>query len=205
MKVVARRRGSVGVIAIALGLALGAIQPAHANTGRAFDPDDAPGRLDVKSISHGHGHRPGYLRHRISMHEPWQDRLLRDETRRELELLFDLEGDSCYDRTMRIVYENGRFVALLQRWADPFGCPDEWDDTSVGTAYVEIDARFRRPDDSSIVVTFDGAELEENRGSYRWSVMTKYRLDVCPRKRCYDYAPPGSAGRRGILRHELPD
>ncbi|MBW3595529.1 MAG: hypothetical protein KY391_08115, partial [Actinobacteria bacterium] len=68
---------AVVVAAALLGSALAA--PSAADTARFSDPNDTPGKLDVKTVRHGHdGSR---LVHNLSTYRRWNSRTLRgDET-----------------------------------------------------------------------------------------------------------------------------
>jgi hypothetical protein len=176
---------------------------AAAGTRSLTDPDDGRGRLDVALIRHGHGSSEDILLHRISTHDRWRDRALGANGRGDIRLVFSILGDRCAEKVIWLSWSKGRLKAYTQDY-NPVGC-GPYDDVGGSSIPPEqVDARIWRPDRRSIALSFPRSViLGRTDHDYRWSIQTRWRSDGCPRTSCYDAAPAGSEGKRGILRHIL--
>jgi hypothetical protein len=173
---------------------------AVADAGLARDPDDTPGRLDVRQIRHGHGHRMGLIRHRVAMQGEWGTRLLRRKGAGEIYLLFSTRGNDCAEQRVRIVKREGKLRAAIQAF-DPVGCGPN-DDSGGQSNFVRLRADIDRRRGRDIIVTFDADRLKKDLDDYTWSVMTTLESRRC-NDSCIDYAPDEAEGVRGVLLHDL--
>jgi hypothetical protein len=193
-----RRGGRLAFSAMAFLLA--STGTAVGDAGIARDPDDAPGRLDVRYIRHGHGTRMGLIRHRISTRAEWRNRLLRRKGAGNVFLIFSTTGGNCAELRMRIVRRSGELRAGIQSY-DPIGCGPN-DDFGGQSNFRRVDAEIERRRGTDLIVTFPKRELDPDLDEYSWSVWTELRSRRCDR-RCTDYGPDEGDGRRGVLVHDL--
>ena len=166
----------------------------------ARDPDDTPGRLDVRQIRHGHGTRMRLVRHRIATRGEWNNRLLRRNGAGRIYLLFSTSGNDCSEQRMRIVRREGELRASIQGY-DPASCGPN-DDTGAQSTFQRVDAEIERRRGTDLIVTFPKRVLGRGLDEYSWSAWTELKSRRCDR-RCTDFAPDEGAGRRGVLVHEL--
>src|SRR5918999_6341801 len=108
-------RSSRGVIAFtsALTVALVAGGNAHADTKRISDGNDRPGRLDIRSASHGHS--GARVVHTISTFGRWPRRLLGPNTPNLFAVEISTDGDRRLERVVLAFSRNGRMVAGVFR------------------------------------------------------------------------------------------
>src|ERR671919_3228578 len=108
-------RSSRGVIALtrALTVALAAGSNAHADTNRISDGNDRPGRLDIRSASHGHA--GARVVHTISTFGRWPRRLLGPNTPNLFAVEISTDGDRALERVVLVFSQNGRMVAGVFR------------------------------------------------------------------------------------------
>ena len=174
------------------GLAL-ILTPASADSKFVKDADDASGRLDIKSISHGHSR--GDLIHRINTYNNWRGRRLRGRT--VIYLWFSIDKEDRYaERRVVIDFVNGRLGAWLQTYQESS------DHVSVGPLR-RVDVRRRNR--HNVAIFFRAPALVGRRDKqYAWSASTRYkarRSDACRGRACVDWAPGGRGA--GRVRHRL--
>ena len=150
---------------------------ALANDGRAGDPHDVRGALDIASVSHSE--RGGKLVHTIRAYRAFPSKLLKDGN--FVAFAFDQTGDGKLDRLVVVLWVDGALRGALV-------------DTH-GTVLMRVPVS--RPDTRTIKVTL----LERLLGApptYRWSALTTYQSTQSCRKGCVDVAP-----NRGLLTHRV--
>lgn len=160
-----------------------------ADTTVTSDPNDSPGRFDVKSVSHGHT-RNGLLTHKVTMWNTWNNGALRGDAN-QIRVSFNTDSDRVKEREMIIDLWRGSLFAEMR-------CYCNQRDVVVGFAKVW------RPDESSIKVAFPRRLLRKRLSTYRWRVSTHYakpwhticRIGDGVQSVCRDYAPD-----RGYIRH----
>jgi hypothetical protein len=187
-----------------LALVAGGQASALGDTDHLSDPRDTPGLLDVEDVRQAHGDRPAYLRHRITMFNSFEDRVLGAGGEGDIAYVFSTGGDSCAEKRVLIERQNGELKAFIQDY-DPI-CGGGDDFRAIGEP-VRMHAKVGRPDSRTIVLGFERSELGDlERNYYSWSVQTKFKADECSDKRnglCVDNAPDSGRGKRGVLAHDL--
>lgn len=176
-----RRTALLPVLAIALLVVVGGLDPAAAGYRRVQDPDDLEARVDVKWASHGHLKEGGALRHALGTHARWRSRALRSY---RVRIDFDLDKDAAAERQLRVRYKDGRLRAAMYR--------GEFFDVEV-----QGRVRVRRPNRRSMWVAFAPDLLRKDLARYRWSVLV-YARGTCPGS-----CPADSAPDRGWVKHRL--
>ena len=139
------------------------------------DPDDAPGRLDVIAVTHGHV--DDLLEHSVRTQRQWASSVLADGT---LTLVFRI-GPRF--RTLDVDYRNGRLVGVI--------CTDRTADGGGGLVRCSRDVTVTRPDRRTVSVTLAPGLLRRDLHRYRWQVVTQ--LDSgeggCQEVVCFDQVP----------------
>jgi hypothetical protein len=188
----------MAVVAAVLCLAV----PALADTDHVSDPNDVAGQLDIEDIRQAHGGRASNLRHRITTFEGWDDDVLADGGRGYIEFIFSTGGDSCAEKRVVVKQSGGKLKAFIQDF-DPI-CGD--DSRAIGNP-VRMRARIGRPDERTLVLSFDRSELGDLENDYySWSARTKFKTKECSEARngvCIDSGPDSGRGKRGVLAHDL--
>jgi hypothetical protein len=168
----------LGALVVAL-VAPGAARAASLHG--AVDPNDTPGRLDIRSVTQRHG-RTGPVAHTITMYEPWRGRLLGIQRSSAIFLTFDTHGGRAYERFAAVFFARGRLRAAVYTRAGRF----------LGWGTV---TRLNR---RSITVTVRRRLLGSPKG-YRWYALSLLSTTTGPcRAGCVDRAP-----NRGVLVHDL--
>ena len=133
---------------------------ASADVLRAPDRDDAPGRLDVRFVVHGHwrnlesGER--LLTHRLATYETWRPGILRYRGR--IEFRFDVDEDWDFERRLSIGVTKGSLYAEMTN------------DSELETLGY---AKVWRPGSRSVKVKFPPSLLgAPGITSYRWYART---------------------------------
>lgn len=172
---------------------------ASADTGARHDPDDSDKRMDIKRIEHSHGAKDGIVRHKIVTYDNWKDSALEpaetEWTYSTLEMAFSTRGDGCPYAKMSLVNTDDG----LRAFSGPLqilGCPG---DVYMFYTPDEMEAEIWRPNQHSIVVAFDKAEMGISK-RYRWSVAVNSTSG-----NCRDRAPNKSKCFKGMLLHELEE
>lgn len=138
------------------------VSPAAADTARFTDPDDTPGKLDVKVVRHRHdGTR---LLHAVRTYGRWQSRTLSgDETYIGFYLDAGTKGTRA-DRFVWVRYEKGRGL-----YAQVFQPGTHANGKLLGSA------RVSRPSRRSVRISLRPRQLSKGiRNGYRWRVTTSY-------------------------------
>lgn len=197
-----RRARRVRAVLVLCALSAVVVLPGTAagDAGLARDPDDTPGRLDVRYIRHGHGTRAALIRHRISTRGEWRNRLLRRKGAGRIYLIFSTSGGNCAELRMRVARRKGELRAAIQSY-DPLGCGPN-DDFGGQSNFQRVDAEIERRRGTELIVTFPKRELDPGLDEYSWSLWTELKSRRCDR-RCTDYGPDEGDGRRGVLVHDL--
>jgi hypothetical protein len=181
MRLVRSLRGVVTVLtALAVGLA--ASGNAHADTNRISDGNDRPGRLDIRSASHGHA--GARVVHTISTFRRWPARLLGPNTPNLFAVEISTDGDRALERVVLVFSRSGRMVAGVFRL--PSG-------RFIGTASVS------RPNARSVRVSIRRSRLGNPLG-YRWNAYSQFRSAASGCNLCIDRAP----NSRRVL-HDITD
>jgi Divergent InlB B-repeat domain len=165
------------VVAAVAGAVLLVPRLAPANDGRAGDPHDVRGALDIAAVSHTE--RGGKLVHTIRAYRPFPSKLLKGGNL--VAFAFDQTDDGKLDRLVVVLWTDGALRGVL---AD-----------THGTVLMRVPVS--RPDSRTIRVTL----LERLLGApptYRWSALTTYQGKQSCRKACIDLAP-----NRGLLTHRV--
>ena len=152
------RRSLIICLALTIGLTGSA---AGADERRILDPDDDPGKLDLRWVSHGHqviGGGPDQIEHGIGMWDRWRTRVLRRNT---IEIWFNIDPDPRFDRRLTLFEnEHRNLVGLMETYRG----------RDLGYAYV------RRPDRRSVSVSLPVELFAKRRplNGYRWYVVTYF-------------------------------
>ena len=159
--------------------------PALGGTTSLEDPDDANGRLDVRSVGLDDTVSP--LAWRVSTFRAWTIREIWD--RGFVMVQLDTKGDARIDH-LAIVSSNGRrLVGTLNR-------------VRKDGRLAEI-GRFHASKDGGRVVELTIAlkrlTIGPHRTSYFWNVVTSYLGGTCPRT-CFDVVPDS-----GMVEQPLPE
>lgn len=172
-----------------------------ADTARFTDPNDTPGKLDVRAA--GQDHDGGRLVHSVSTFRRWRPRALRSD---ETYIGFYLDAgsdDSSADRFIWVRWKKGRGL-----YAQIFRPLTHANGDLLGPV------RVSRPNPRSVVISVRLAQLSKGiRNGYRWRVTTSYEKTTSegpcgndnagssfPTGACVDNAPQlGQAG----FRHDI--
>ena len=182
---------------IVVALALGAGASADENGMR--DADDTTAQVDLKKISHSHGASQRILKHKIVAHDDWSSARLRRVRSpwhySTLEMAFDLSGNACPEAKISIIKTDDGLKAYAGNIDLP-GCPN---DTFMYYDPVRIWARFDRPDDSSIVISFRKSVfgIEDH---YAWSA--GFSTETEDGANCRDSVPNKTQCFKGFLEHD---
>jgi hypothetical protein len=169
-------RSSRGVIAFtsALTVALVAGGNAHADTKRISDGNDRPGRLDIRSASHGHS--GARVVHTISTFGRWPTRLLGPNTPNLFAVEISTDGDRRLERVVLVFFQNGRMVAGVFR-------------VRSGGRLVFIGrASASKPNARSVRVSIRRSRLGDPVG-YRWNAYSQFGSAASGCNLCIDRAP----------------
>ncbi len=154
------------------------------------DPNDTPGRLDIKRIAHGHKSRKVLWR-KVAMHSAWGRNALRGDD--EIRFMFSTDREDRYDEVHAMVaLKNGKLGA----WIFPYVEGSDYAGVGPSTRI-----RFTRPDRRSIKIFF-GRGWVDGEDRYAWSLASSYKDKQSRRcdRWCNDYAPGSSPDR---LEHNL--
>ena len=179
---------AIGVGVVAAGLIL--VQGAGADTISVADPNDTAGRLDIRSVGHGHTRTGKAYLHPVRMHRAWANNVL--EGRSDIALWFSTDREDRFAeyRASIDVNRDGELRACFH------GYSEFSDGAGVGPCdWVPV----RRPTARSVVVQIPRDALGN---SYKWYAATSYRQPEsirCSRRWCYDEAPDGTG--RGRIPH----
>ena len=166
-----RRGVATGLIAFAV--ILGAAGNAFADTRRISDRGDVPGRLDIRSATHGHaGNR---LVHTISTWGSWPVGLLGPGTPNLFALEISTDADRALERVVLVFSTSGRMVARVFR-------VNRRRLTFVGSA------RASKPNARTIRVVVPGARIGAPAG-YRWNAHSQFQAPGACSRACVDKAP----------------
>ena len=163
------RRG-VTVLIIVM-VALVAAGNAYADTRAISDGNDRPGRLDIRSASHGHEH--ARVVHSISTFGRWGSGVIGRNTPNLFAVEISTDGDPALERVVLISSANGRLVAQVIRL--PAG-------TRVG------DAAASKLNGRTVRVSIRH-RLLGNTSGYRWNAHSQYRAAGACSGFCSDRAP----------------
>lgn len=165
----------------------------EASLQRVSDPKDAPGRLDVRTLTHTHGQSAAVLQHRLRMDAPWNSSDLRHR-RSIIYFWFSTDDEHRFGEFRAVVdFRDGRLVGCLQIYEE------EGDAATVGPCDP---IRVWRAGDRGVVIAFEQSKLSDPSG-YRWSAETFFFRPEsvrCSENECEDDAPDG-LGRGRVLHH----
>ncbi|MFN2595337.1 MAG: hypothetical protein ABR579_10675 [Actinomycetota bacterium] len=165
-------------------------QSAHADFQRHMDGNDVHGRLDIRSVSAGHGAKRGVVVHTLKTFGRWHSRLLRPS---DVYVAFDVDprGDTNNGRAIWVDYnKNGLRVRIRGYGTD-----------SPGPTYGHGHAW--RPNLRTLKVAFSLRDLPRTmRDGYRWRAWSSYErkgsahcepggTSTFPMGSCVDRAPYG--------------
>src|SRR5918999_2902689 len=157
MRLVRFLRGVVTVLtALAVGLA--ASGNAHADTNRISDGNERPGRLDIRSASHGHA--GARVVHTISTFGRWPRRLLGPNTPNLFAVEISTDGDRRLERVVVVFFQNGRMVAGVFR-------------VRSGRLVFIGSASASKPNARSVRVSVRRSRLG-NPAGYRWNAYSQF-------------------------------
>jgi hypothetical protein len=183
MRLVRSSRGVI-TLATALTLALAAAGNAHADTRRISDANDRPGRLDIRSASHGHS--GARVVHTISTFGRWPGRLLGPNTPNLFAVEISTDGDRGLERVVLVFFQNGRMVAGVFRVR------------SRRLVFVGS-ASASKPTARSVRVSIRRSRLGTPAG-YRWNAYSQFGSAASGCNLCIDRAP----NSRRVL-HDITD
>ena len=183
MRLVRSSRGVI-TLATALTLALAAAGNAHADTRRISDANDRPGRLDIRSASHGHS--GARVVHTISTFGRWPGRLLGPNTPNLFAVEISTDGDRGLERVVLVFFQNGRMVAGVFRVR------------SRRLVFVGS-ASASKPTARSVRVSIRRSRLGTPAG-YRWNAYSQFGSTASGCNLCIDRAP----NSRRVL-HDITD
>ena len=171
----------LAVAATILALAL----PAVGGTTALEDPDDANGRLDVRSVGLDDTVSP--LAWHVSMFRSWTIREIWD--RGFVMVQLDTKGDPRVDH-LAVVSSNGRrLVGTLNRVRK--------DGRLIEIGHVHASKDGGRG--LEVTIALHRLTIGPHRTSYFWSMVTSYLGDNCPRT-CFDVVPDS-----GMVEQPLPE
>jgi hypothetical protein len=156
------------VAAAIAGAALLAPGFALANNGRAGDPRDVRGALDIASVRQSHS--GGKLVHTVRFYQAFPSKLLRGGS--VVSFAFDSNEDGKLDYLALVFWSEG---ALRGALAD-----------THGTTVVRVPAS--RPDARNIKVTLPTSALGDP-PTYRWTAFAAFKDKQACRRTCVDIAP----------------
>jgi hypothetical protein len=169
------RRGAVPALS-ALAVALIAAGNAQADTKRISDGNDRPGRLDIRSASHGHaGSR---VVHTISTFGRWPVGLLRRADPGLFAVEISTDGDRALERVVLVYSLRGRMVGEVFRFRSG-------DLVFVGSASAS------KPNARTMRVSIPRSRLG-NPAGYRWDALSLYQAAGACSNFCADFAPNSS-------------
>ena len=177
------------------GLILLGGSAAYSNDMRVGDPDDTRGRLDIRSVRHGHT-KGGNLKHRVSTYTEWHAKALAAGRHTSIDLWFSTDNEDRYAEFRATVDRiDGKLQACLGSYSEGS------DFASVGPCEPIY---LRRPNNRSVVVIFPPSMIGDP-DRYSWSGYTYYKNKDSRhcRRSCIDEAPDGT--RRGKVVHLLGD
>lgn len=176
------RTAALGLVAATAALVLAL--PALGGTTAVGDPNDARGRLDVRSVLVDGTESP--FRWRVATFGGWTIRELWD--RGYVVVQLDTKGDARIDR-LAVVSSNGRdLIGTLNRVRD--------DGRLVELGRFRVDKGGRRS--VALSIALHRLAIGPHRTSFSWNVITSYLGDACPRT-CFDAVPDA-----GIVEQPLP-
>lgn len=127
--------------------------PAAADRSSMRDPDDTPGRLDIKVVAQSHqSGGAGDLKHRVGMFHRWGKRHLRGSSN-FINMFFTTDEDRGFERRLTIDVRNGKLYAQMDEYPSlkPVGRAQVW-----------------RPSRRGVAVAFPTNFLGENVKTYKW-------------------------------------
>jgi hypothetical protein len=168
-----------------------AVSSSLADTRMVKDPDDAAGRLDVKSLIHGHAQGGRVLVHRLGTYHNWRGRRLKGDNS-HIYLWFTTDREKRYaEKRVVIDFKKGRLKAWLQTY-------QETSDSAVVGPLRRIEVK--RLNRHSVTVLFmRRALVGKGQGRYGWYASTSLRSPRshnCNTRTCTDSAPQGTGTGR---------
>lgn len=170
MRLVRSQRG-VATVLTGLAVSLAAVGNASADTRRISDGNDRPGRLDIRSATHGHA--GARVVHKISTVRRWPVGLLRRGNPNLFAVEISTDADPALERVVLVFSVNGRMVAGV------FRLP--------GLRFIGS-ASASRPNAQTVRVAVRRSRLGNPRG-YRWNAYSQHRAAGACSSFCIDRAP----------------
>ncbi len=178
MKRIALAVAGMAAVAVA-ALAL----PAGATHTNQTDPNDTPGRLDVRGVVLAHDETP---RWRISTFASWTTRQLWDAGGLVVEL--DTTGEAGIDHLIVVRSDGRKLVATL------FRVRADGSERRVANLHAAKDGRAG----VAVSVALHRLTIGSERTSYFWSVLSMFTGAACPQT-CLDHVPD-----EGMIEQPLP-
>jgi hypothetical protein len=158
----------------ALVASLAAVLPASAHHADPTDPNDTPGKLDVRAVELDHDARPPVWR--IETFAPWTVHEMWD--RGFFVVMLDTKGDADLDH-LAIVRSDGRkLVGVL------YAVRQDGTQKPIGSLSAAKDGSRGM----TIAVPLRRLSIGAARQSYFWSVLVTYTGNVC-QATCFDAVP----------------
>lgn len=172
-----RRRLGAAVAGSVLGLVIVAVAllPAIAHHSDQTDPNDTPGRLDVRVVEHGHANLPRSWN--VITFGRWTARKIWDAG--YVLVYLDTVSNSKMDYYALIRSTGRGMVAQLYKIRTP---------QRLDLLLSPLDARRKNQRSVSVEVPFHRLNVGGQRTGYRWSVQTIFRSSAC-RRNCFDRVP----------------
>jgi hypothetical protein len=178
--------------AVSVGLVLGLLfvgpDAALADTRVFFDPDEEHDQdfMDFRRLRQGHGDAYRRVRHSIRTEEPWKTSVLGGVDGVTIEIRFNTDDDSAWEREIRIRRRDGRLRASMWRRSDYRRLP--------------VKVKVWRPNRYSVSVAFSADALKDGVRAYGWQVSWAQRSDSDQPAVVYWDSAPASGG---WYRHRL--
>jgi hypothetical protein len=166
----------------AMAVALVASGNAHADRKSVSDGNDRPGKLDIRSASHGHA--GGRVVHTISTFSTWRVGLLGPRTPNLFAVEISTDGDRALERVALIFSRRGRMIAQVYRLSNRRLI-------FVGSASAS------KPNARTVRLSIRPSHLGDPAG-YRWKAHSQYRAAGACSNFCIDKAP-----NRGRVLHDI--
>lgn len=190
------RKSSRWRVGLWLSVVLSSFMPiaAAADSAHMTDPNDTPGKLDVRRLAHGH--TADKLKHVVGTDNAWHNSVL-SGSNSHIYLWISTDSESEFaERRVVIDLRNDKLWAAIQPYVESADAAD------VGPL-TEI--RVRRPSRRKVAVIFRRNLLGKDVAEYGWSVTTRFKRSGsarCARQVCIDDAPNGGF-ERGKFIHRL--
>lgn len=138
------------------------------------DPDDVAGKLDLATLSGTKSEDAAPLKIRITTHENWAARLLRDSGRNRVWVLFNVDTDPEPEYRGEIVYTGGDLVMLIE---------------GEGSSFEPLPVRH--PDGHTLRTTVPGGSPPNPEGRVRIAARSRFVDEADCASGCRDRAPNG--------------